>query len=509
MVAANTSMRGVDRIHQLPRAIYAALATHPVGCLNERLVAIQRLRSSLLAGAWPKTELPWPPSRIQDAIRNWITRAGLPRWCRENVSITDRLILDILEGIEAYDASRRQRLLIVLDEGAEAADGDPMRDEWLETFSDLLVVYIRFSPHGIAGMIEQWIEQLELELLAHDLAPVDAALSLLAAAWEGRIRIWDRLESLLGPLGKGLGLGWDLSAGVLAHKGWQHVAQLQDVLNRLPSISELVRELGRLRQTDELDAESLFPDLFAALKRIEEERREIEHPLARHQAKGIERSGDFTRMLPSEAMLLLHPQLKLLWHAKRIERALLTYRVRGTYITRATHETDEPQPKAYRRERGPIIFCLDTSGSMQGAPELIAKALVLEACRIARDEDRRCFLYSFSGPNECKGRELSLTPDGLGLLLDFLCLSFNGGTHIDRPFLDAITMINAEGWSRADILLVTDGDFPEPSAPVQAIIDDARKRLKLRIAGLLVGRSPNAVVSSLCNPLKEISGWSR
>ncbi len=38
--------------------------------------------------------------------------------------------------------------------------------------------------------------------------------------------------------------------------------------------------------------------------------------------------------------------------------------------------------------QGPIIVCLDTSGSMQGPPETVAKALVLETMRGAHRQNR-------------------------------------------------------------------------------------------------------------------------
>jgi uncharacterized protein with von Willebrand factor type A (vWA) domain len=49
-------------------------------------------------------------------------------------------------------------------------------------------------------------------------------------------------------------------------------------------------------------------------------------------------------------------------------------------------------------EMGPIILCLDTSGSMRGARELVAKALALECMRGAHRQQRPCYLYAFSGP---------------------------------------------------------------------------------------------------------------
>lgn len=44
------------------------------------------------------------------------------------------------------------------------------------------------------------------------------------------------------------------------------------------------------------------------------------------------------------------------------------------------------------------MVCLDTSGSMMGGREAVAKALTLECLRQAHAQKRPCFLYAFSGP---------------------------------------------------------------------------------------------------------------
>lgn len=68
-----------------------------------------------------------------------------------------------------------------------------------------------------------------------------------------------------------------------------------------------------------------------------------------------------------------------------------------------------PLPSSYyieRREvrptadRGPILVCVDTSGSMRGARETVAKALTLECMRAAREQERDCYVYAFAGPTE-------------------------------------------------------------------------------------------------------------
>lgn len=144
----------------------------------------------------------------------------------------------------------------------------------------------------------------------------------------------------------------------------------------------------------------------------------------------LERSDEISGMLPVEAIMLGHPKMRMLWHARRSERALLTYRVEGVEIERIQVEREgheEIEGKRPRPERDPIFAVVDTSGSMHGVPEQVAKALVLEALRTAYTEKRRCFLYAYSGPGQVLERELDLSSDGTGRLLQFLGFSFGGG----------------------------------------------------------------------------------
>ena len=53
-------------------------------------------------------------------------------------------------------------------------------------------------------------------------------------------------------------------------------------------------------------------------------------------------------------------------------------------------------------DRGPILLCVDTSGSMRGARETVAKALALECMRAAREQERDCYVFAFAGPQEVR-----------------------------------------------------------------------------------------------------------
>ena len=66
-------------------------------------------------------------------------------------------------------------------------------------------------------------------------------------------------------------------------------------------------------------------------------------------------------------------------------------------ILQIVPERREIRPTA---DRGPILLCVDTSGSMRGPREVVAKALALECMRAAKAQERGCFVFAFAGPQE-------------------------------------------------------------------------------------------------------------
>lgn len=90
---------------------------------------------------------------------------------------------------------------------------------------------------------------------------------------------------------------------------------------------------------------------------------------------------------------------KLLFFAKLAEKALQIYERDGwgEFPTVINPDRREIRPTA---DRGPILLCVDTSGSMRGPREVVAKALALECMRAAREQERGCYVFAFSGPQE-------------------------------------------------------------------------------------------------------------
>ena len=126
------------------------------------------------------------------------------------------------------------------------------------------------------------------------------------------------------------------------------------------------------------------------------------------------------------------PMSKLIFYAKLAEKSLQTYERDGwgEFPTRVDIDRREIRPTA---DRGPILLCVDTSGSMRGPRELVAKALTLECMRAAKIQERGCFVYCFAGPKEVTELELSMDPESIERLLSFLEKTFNGGSNFSSP----------------------------------------------------------------------------
>eukprot|EP01024_Parvocaulis_polyphysoides_P001347 TRINITY_DN10362_c1_g1_i2.p1 TRINITY_DN10362_c1_g1~~TRINITY_DN10362_c1_g1_i2.p1 ORF type:complete len:206 (-),score=17.47 TRINITY_DN10362_c1_g1_i2:188-805(-) len=190
---------------------------------------------------------------------------------------------------------------------------------------------------------------------------------------------------------------------------------------------------------------------------------------------------------------------------KRAERNLMSYERTGWVDDEPSRLTGrmEIRPAA---EQGPIIVCLDTSGSMFGARETIAKAITLECIRGAHRQQRKCYLYAFSSYHDIKEIELSSSIASIHKLLDFLKYSFGGGTDVDRPLELSLERCQTQDWSEADILLVSDGQFYKPNESIYETISNLNKDMGLEVHGLLLSQMEEPM-KGLCTHLHTFQAW--
>ena len=441
----------------LPRGLWLNTLAHSQGTLEPRLAEVERWRAALLAGSFPPPQA-WPHPSLAQGIAGTLRAIDLARHCAGDEAVADQVLNSLLWHLDR-----------------------------------------------IAGLVDRGATPTEAEV---------RALEAFAADWRERCGEMDELVDVLGGLGDLGGGKWNLLHGLLKSSDWQQVVRIRRLIEQLPGLARLIRGLGRARATDEPD--STDPAMAQQMQQSTATRYEVRStrvPELPGETRGVHRSARVARMLPAEAMLLAHPKLRLIWHARHAERTLLTYedddRVREPVP--CTVPVWQPAPRPLRGKRlalGPMLVCVDTSGSMQGGAEAVAKAVVLEAVRTAHAQQRACHVFAFSGPGEVIDMTLPVDPDGVERLTRFIGQSFGGGTDIGAPLERALARLDEHDWQLADLLIASDGDFGATPAVADAV-EIAKEQRGLRVQGILIGDRETIGLLELADDVFWVRDWRR
>ncbi len=211
-------------------------------------------------------------------------------------------------------------------------------------------------------------------------------------------------------------------------------AALANTLQNNEKIKDLARKMGRDYISEEKKKQARIPQA------------------SKSEVHGTHRSDDVMRMLPSELLNLEDETLEVLFYARLLEKNLLTYELRGvTFINGEETETTQ-------KRTGPVVACLDTSGSMEGVPLLKAKALLLAIANILKQEDRSLHVLLFGSAGEVREFSMAGHNDSVGLL-KFLQQGFGGGTDFETPLKHVFEIIASQkDYKKADVLMISDGD---------------------------------------------------
>jgi len=168
-------------------------------------------------------------------------------------------------------------------------------------------------------------------------------------------------------------------------------------------------------------------------------RNKVHH--AQDEVNNIVCGNEIARLLPNELVRLKHKNklARLLFFRDYCESALLQYELRS-------HET---------KVRGPMVVCIDKSGSMYGDPDAWATAVALALADVAHREKRTFALLSFDTGiiHQCIVKPGEPIPEKAVLI------EANGGTDIDVAYAAALNIIekNPGTLNEADIVMITDG----------------------------------------------------
>lgn len=191
----------------------------------------------------------------------------------------------------------------------------------------------------------------------------------------------------------------------------------------------------------------------------------------RGETYSLELGNNLSRALTSELAMLATPETIPLFLRKYQQKQIKQYRRR------------EPIYKGM----GDIICCLDESGSTEGEAAAWGKAVAMTLLEIAAESRRSFALIHFAGSSSCqvdifRPGEYSLE-DKLAAAETFL----GGGTNFERPIREAIRLMDAEGFEKADVVFITDGECELPDACRQEL-QSAQVAYHFTVTGILLDK---------------------
>lgn len=288
---------------------------------------------------------------------------------------------------------------------------------------------------NISVLIENW-ELSQIKLIKEE----------LIKKYISKLEYIKKLKEILSDLDLGTGYFWDLSKGNLIESDINTLISWVEFLKKNKEIMELCNLLGKMKKYNkELIKEKISRTIKYDIK--------VPDKNSNEEISGIKLGKSIEYLLPNELALLNDSELEELFDLKYVEEKLMLFDYDSYINIEQEKKVEEFIESEKDEEKGPIIICVDTSGSMSGAPERIAKAIAFCISSKAISENRPCLLINFSTSIEViEFNKFSSFSD----ILNFLKKSFNGGTDLIPALKYSLDKIESEKFQKADVLILSD-----------------------------------------------------
>lgn len=462
-----------------------------------------------LGGAGAK-RLPDFPTLVEDLF--YLFYKGHAQ-LRDDVPPSGRVhqrVLREISGARGFEATRARTFL---DEWSAAAAAQSVGEDVLAVLrSGELLLDHEVLEHHRARHLEERLAEAEAQQAA--LAEMRSGRPLEDAAEDLEADLEDEIEALREALDEA-----EADARNAAKLAGDTTAKLRQAIDGVPDklqamdadVEAFGRSMGtgqrldaaqrlalgeQLLRSEKLRKLSLLVGAFRQLARLRRKRR---IPRRATEVYGVSLGADPARLLPSELSALRHPLLRKDVRRRFVEGRLLQYDLSGP---------DD-------RGRGPIVVCLDSSGSMAGPKELWSKALALTLLEEARRKRRAFRVIQFSAPPQpLFVRDLVVPRPGIDgrrpvsveALVELAEHFQGGGTDFQAPLDEALKALADSRYRKGDIVFLTDGECQLGDAFLDRFAD-ARRRLGFRVHGVLVdvGHTTTETLARFADELHRVT----
>lgn len=266
----------------------------------------------------------------------------------------------------------------------------------------------------------------------------------------------------------------ELTAG----RGWNEqdyvvVQDIKDTCQRYAVLDEIVCVMGRIVGNG------------ADCMPVKESRRGKSRRVGSSDIVGIGMGNDIKLALPSELVCLTSPLLETVFWKKWADSQLQLFHRRSVLPVRSARQGT----KERTAQGGAMIVCVDTSGSMFGRKEQIAKGMAWKLLKMARKQKRPLFLITFSVRVRCVDATRLLPGE---FYRNFLGITFSGGTSCLHVLSKALEVLRTERFSWADVLFISDFEFDKCPGKLQKVIAEAQRN-GTAFYGLQFGKGYNVL----------------
>ena len=234
---------------------------------------------------------------------------------------------------------------------------------------------------------------------------------------------------------------WEQSLTCIGDQDYEERRRISDKVYKSPILREIVEIIGRAKDSTAEEDNIIYSFMPKGIK----------IGLPSEEIDRIETGDNLQRTLAVEFAM---PDD--VFYTKYAEKGLQQI---APLRQRQPKKTELHRPKP-RPKKGPIIVAVDTSGSMYGKPEEIAKSLLVQLVRIARKEFRSCYLITFSVRIKTidLGRHANILK-----MKEFLDTRFTGGNGEEQLIIEALRLLETGAYEMADVLIISDFIFNRPT----------------------------------------------
>ena len=321
-------------------------------------------------------------------------------------------------------------------------------------------------------LTEKWQQQLDKAKVLWQAEQINQLRQKALTQLKQELEVIKQLSQQLEQLG--FGIGDDI--GNLTPQDIEEMKSWLNYWTQDKNAQQIAELLGKMRQIEQSEKiEQVKQTVYTKSPQIDVNSRE--------EIIGLRLGKDLEYVLPSELALMADEETSILFDLKFLESKLMCFELQGMTYCDATTEIIVEQKSQEDEKPGPMILCVDTSDSMNGFPENIAKAMALFLGTKAKSENRPCFIINFS--TRIETFEI-MDKTGIPNLIAFLRQSFHGGTDAAPALHHAQKIMEQKNYQKADLLMISDfvmNSLPEDLLSAIAIQREAGNQFNSLVIG--------------------------